>query len=95
VIAPGAACPSNVFFEEAIEQLGVDHLYITSANRSRRANGAAEEPAHWQAEGIAADFAHVPDLVVIAHRDEAAARAAYYCNPISLLDRFWFVCPLW
>jgi hypothetical protein len=77
VIAPGAACPSNAFFEQAIQQLGVDHLYITSVNRSRHVTGATEEPAHWQADGIAADFAHVPDLVVIAHRDEAAARAAY------------------
>ena len=77
VIAPGTACRSNTFLDKAIEQLGVEYLYITSANRSRHVTGAAEEPAHWRADGIAADFAHVPDLVVIAHRDEAAARAAY------------------
>ncbi|MFI6264882.1 hypothetical protein [Micromonospora sp. NPDC051006] len=77
VIAPGAACPSNAFFERAVAETGVDHLYITSANRSRHLTGAAEEPAHWKVGPLAADFTHLPDLVVLAHRDEAAARAAY------------------
>ncbi|TNH31468.1 hypothetical protein FHG89_02045 [Micromonospora orduensis] len=77
VIAPGLTCPSNVFFERALAETGTDHLYITSANRSRRLTGAAEEPAHWKACALAADFAHLDDLVVLAHRDEAAARAAY------------------
>lgn len=77
VIAPGLACPSNAFFERAVAETGLDHLYITSANRSRHLTGADEEPAHWRAEGIAADFAHLDDLVVLAHRDEAGARAAY------------------
>jgi hypothetical protein len=77
VIAPGQRCPSNAFFTQAVEALGTDILYITSANRSRHLTGAAEEPAHWQAPDLAADFAHVPELVVLAHRDEAAARAEY------------------
>lgn len=77
VIAPGAACPSNAFFAAAVEQLGERHLYITSANLSRQLTGAVEEPAHWMAAGIATDFAHLPDLVIIAHRDEAAAQASY------------------
>jgi tRNA A37 threonylcarbamoyladenosine synthetase subunit TsaC/SUA5/YrdC len=77
VIAPGAACPSNRFFDEAAVLMGGRPLYITSANRSRHLTGAAEEPAHWRASGIAADFAHVAELVIIEHRDEAAARAAY------------------
>jgi tRNA A37 threonylcarbamoyladenosine synthetase subunit TsaC/SUA5/YrdC len=77
VIAPGAACPSNVFFDLSARLMDGAPLYITSANRSRHLTGAAEEPAHWRADGIAADFAHVPDLVVIAHRDEARARATY------------------
>ncbi len=77
VIAPGSRCPSNVFFELSARLMGGSPLYITSANRSRHLTGAAEEPAHWRADGIAADFAHVPDLVVLAHRDEALARAAY------------------
>lgn len=77
VIAPGAACPSNVFFDLSARMLGGAPLYITSANRSRHLTGADEEPAHWRADGISVDFDHVPGLVVIAHRDEAAARAAY------------------
>ncbi|MEV1333999.1 hypothetical protein AB0J20_31000 [Micromonospora costi] len=77
VIAPGMGCLSNGFFAHATAEAGVDHLYITSANRSRHLTGADEEPAHWKADAITADFAHLPDLVVLAHRDEAAARAAY------------------
>ncbi|WP_410817782.1 hypothetical protein [Micromonospora sp. 050-3] len=77
VIAPGLTCPSNAFFERALAETGTDHLYITSANRSRHLTGAAEEPAHWKAGALAADFAHLDDLVVLVHRDEAAARAAY------------------
>ena len=71
VIAPGLTCPSNAFFERALAETGTDHLYITSANRSRHLTGAAEEPAHWKAGALAADFAHLDDLVVLAHRDEA------------------------
>jgi hypothetical protein len=77
VIAPGGACPSNVFFEQAVAALGTQLLYITSANRSRHLTGAAEEPAHWRADGIAEDFAHLPELAILRHRDEAAARALY------------------
>jgi tRNA A37 threonylcarbamoyladenosine synthetase subunit TsaC/SUA5/YrdC len=77
VIAPGAACPSNVFFDRAATLMRDAPLYITSANRSRHLTGADEEPAHWRADGIAADFDHVPELAIIAHRDEAAARATY------------------
>jgi tRNA A37 threonylcarbamoyladenosine synthetase subunit TsaC/SUA5/YrdC len=77
VIAPGLTCPSNTFFERALAEAGTDHLYITSANRSRHHTGAADEPAHWKAGALAADFAHLDDLVVLAHPDEALARAAY------------------
>ncbi|MEU9510512.1 hypothetical protein AB0D32_30010 [Micromonospora sp. NPDC048170] len=77
VIAPGLACPSNAFLVRAAAEAGVNHLHITSANRSRHLTGADEEPAHWTADGILADFAHLDGLVVLAHRDEAAARAAY------------------
>ncbi|GAA0727028.1 hypothetical protein Drose_12465 [Dactylosporangium roseum] len=73
VIAPGYACPSNGLFDLA----GDPWLYITSANRSRHLTGAAEEPAHWTARGIAADFEHVGNLVIVEHRDEAAARGRY------------------
>jgi hypothetical protein len=77
VIAPGAACPANAFFDLAVAALGTDVLYITSCNRSRHLTGALEEPAHWKAPGIVADFAHVENFVVLEHRDEAAARARY------------------
>jgi hypothetical protein len=77
LISPGTACPSNAFIDRAVTVLGVDHLAITSANRSRHLTGADEEPAHWRAAAIAADFTHVPDLTILAHPDEAAARAAY------------------
>ncbi|SIR71586.1 L-threonylcarbamoyladenylate synthase [Micromonospora avicenniae] len=77
VIAPGVLCPSNAFIERAASEAGVDHLAITSANRSRHLTGVDEEPAHWKADRLAADFAHLPDLVLLAHRDEAAARAVY------------------
>jgi hypothetical protein len=77
VIAPGRMCPSNRLFSRAVGRLGTDMLYITSANRSRHLTGAEEEPAHWQAPDLAADFAHVPGFLLIEHRNEAAARAAY------------------
>ncbi|MEU6205779.1 Sua5/YciO/YrdC/YwlC family protein [Micromonospora musae] len=89
VIAPGVLCPSNAFLERAAAEAGVDHLAITSANRSRHLTGVDEEPAHWKADGIAADFAHLPDFVLLAHRDEPAARAAYPAylpNSVTLLS---------
>ncbi|SCL35251.1 tRNA A37 threonylcarbamoyladenosine synthetase subunit TsaC/SUA5/YrdC [Micromonospora nigra] len=77
VIAPGPACPSNLFLARALAETGADHLHITSANRSRHRTGAVDEPAHWKAEGVLADLAGLADLVLLAHPDEAAARAAY------------------
>lgn len=75
VIVPGYACPSNDFLAEAIERAGDDHLYITSANRSRHLTGADDTPAHWRAEGVRADFGDRVHL--LEHPDETAARAAY------------------
>jgi hypothetical protein len=77
VIAPGYACASNRFLERAMDLLGVEFLYITSANRSRHLTGADDEPAHFTAAGLRAEFGHQPRFVVLEHRDEAAARAAY------------------
>ncbi|WP_199510693.1 hypothetical protein [Nucisporomicrobium flavum] len=74
VVVPGTRCPSNAFFAEAMNALGTDHLYITSANHSRHSTGRDEEPAHWTADGIAADFAHLDGFTVLAHDDEQAAR---------------------
>ncbi|RKN40583.1 hypothetical protein [Micromonospora endolithica] len=77
VIAPGPACPANGFLARALDEIGLDHLHITSANCSRHRTGAPDEPAHWKAAGVLADLGHLADLVLLAHPDEAAARSAY------------------
>jgi hypothetical protein len=77
VIAPGYACPSNHFLVSATEAVDDDLLYITSANRSRHLTGADDTPAHWRADGLRAEFGHVPGFEVLEHPDEAAARARY------------------
>lgn len=77
LIAPGYRCTSNQLLEAAIDRLPVRYLYVTSANRSRHQTGAEDEPAHFEAEGLKAEFGHEPDFHLLRHRDEAAARAAY------------------
>jgi hypothetical protein len=77
VIAPGYACASNGLLERAMELLDVEFLYITSANRSRHLTGADDEPAHFTADGLRAEFGHESRFLVLEHRDEFAARAAY------------------
>jgi hypothetical protein len=77
VIAPGAACPSNEFLTRALAATDDRLLYITSANRSRHLTGAEDSPAHWRAAGLAAEFGHEPDFLVLAHSDEGAARRRY------------------
>jgi tRNA A37 threonylcarbamoyladenosine synthetase subunit TsaC/SUA5/YrdC len=77
VIAPGYACPSNRFLARALHLVRDDLLFVTSANRSRHSTGAREEPAHWRAEALRAEFAAERDFVVLAHRDEPATRRRY------------------
>jgi hypothetical protein len=77
VIAPGYACPSNVFLSRARSGCGDDLLYITSANRSRHLTDADDSPAHWRADGLVAEFGAEDDFCLVAHADEAAARARY------------------
>jgi tRNA A37 threonylcarbamoyladenosine synthetase subunit TsaC/SUA5/YrdC len=77
VIAPGYACPSNRFLSRALGLVGDDLLYVTSANRSRHLTGAPDEPAHWRADGLRAEFGADPGFVVLAHPDEVAARRRY------------------
>jgi hypothetical protein len=77
VIAPGYACPSNRFLSRALDLVREDLLYVTSANRSRHLTGAPDEPAHWRADGLRAEFGSDPGFVVLAHPDEAAARQRY------------------
>ncbi|MDV9189586.1 hypothetical protein R6L23_15420 [Streptomyces sp. SR27] len=54
VVAHGYACPSNAFLARALAVTNGDILYITSANRSRQATGARDEPAHWRADALKA-----------------------------------------
>ena len=77
VIAPGYGCPSNRFLAQARRACGDDLLYITSANRSRHLTGADDSPAHWRADGLLAEFGDEDRFLLLAHPDEAAARARY------------------
>jgi hypothetical protein len=77
VIAPGYACPSNSFLSRARAACGDDLLYITSANRSRHLTGADDSPAHWRAGGLLVEFGAEDGFCLVAHPDEAAARARY------------------
>lgn len=74
VIAPGYACPSNSFVAQALAATGCQFLAITSANRSRSLTGTAEEPAHWQAADLRAEFAAERRWMLLEHHDENAAR---------------------
>jgi tRNA A37 threonylcarbamoyladenosine synthetase subunit TsaC/SUA5/YrdC len=74
VIGPGYACPSTAFIGACLHRIGSDVLYVTSANRSRHVSGAAEEPAHYRGDALAAEFADDPEFVLLRHRDESRAR---------------------
>jgi hypothetical protein len=77
VIAPGYRCPSNAFVGVCIRRVGTEFLYITSANRSRVLTGAREEPAHYRADALAAEFAGSAALPLLRHPDEERARSRY------------------
>lgn len=77
VIAPGYACPSNRLIARSLELIGERYLFGTSANRSRHVTGAEDEPAHYTADGLTAEFGEEPGFFVLRHADEAAARRAY------------------
>ncbi|MFI1809916.1 L-threonylcarbamoyladenylate synthase [Streptomyces sp. NPDC020422] len=70
VVAPGRACPSNAFLAAALERTGGDVLFVTSANRARQL-------PHWRAEGVVADFGREPEVRVLVHADDAAARRGH------------------
>jgi tRNA A37 threonylcarbamoyladenosine synthetase subunit TsaC/SUA5/YrdC len=78
VIAPGYACPSNRFLARSLEAIDEDILYITSANRSRHLTGADDEPAHYRADGLRAEFGHEPGFMVLEHDDEEEANQRTY-----------------
>lgn len=77
VISPGYGCPSNTFLAAATAAVGSSALYVTSANRSHRWSGTAEEPAHHRADALLDDFVDEPRMVLLRHRDEAVARERY------------------
>lgn len=77
LITPGYRCPSGDLLQQAIDRIGAPFLYVTSANRSRHVTGAEDEPAHFEADGLAAEFGGEPGFLILRHPDEAAARAAY------------------
>jgi tRNA A37 threonylcarbamoyladenosine synthetase subunit TsaC/SUA5/YrdC len=77
LIAPGYACPSNAFLGACLHRIGLDFLYVTSANRSHHLSGAIEEPAHYRGDALAAEFGGRPEFLLLRHRDEARARARF------------------
>jgi len=77
LIAPGYRCLSNSFLNQALARSADPFLYVTSANRSRHQTGAADEPAHYRGDGLAAEFGRGPGFCLLRHRNEWAARAAY------------------
>lgn len=77
MIAPGYACGSNRFLADSLDAIDDDLLAITSANRSRHLTGAPDEPAHWRAAPLAAEFGAEPGFFLLEHDDEEAARRAY------------------
>ena len=77
VITPGYACPSNRFLGQARRTCEDELLYVSSANRSRHLTGADDSPAHWRADGLVAEFGNEDGFLLLAHPDEAAARACY------------------
>jgi tRNA A37 threonylcarbamoyladenosine synthetase subunit TsaC/SUA5/YrdC len=77
VITPGFRCPSNAFIGRCLRRIGSDFLFVTSANRSRHLSGAAEEPAHYRADALLAEFGSGTPLPLLRHRDEERARGRY------------------
>lgn len=77
VIVPGYRCASSEFLALCLTLCGTDHLHITSANRSRHATGASEEPAHHRAAPLRTELAGSTRLLVLEHPDEDAAALAY------------------
>ena len=75
-IGPGYRCPSNELLADILARAGLDYLFITSANVSSGVTGRVEA-AHYDLRGMQEDFGESDGIVLIGHRDEAAARASY------------------
>ena len=76
LISPGLRCPSNQLVGEVLNRSGEDLLFITSANTSSTLSKQAEA-AHCEMRAIRDEFGHHPEVVLIGHNDEHAARAMY------------------
>lgn len=84
VIGPGHACPSHDLVARALRATGDGLLHVTSANRSRHAIGADDSPAHWRADGLAAEFGGEPGFFLLEHDDEDVARRRHPAHlPVS------------
>jgi 2-isopropylmalate synthase len=76
LIGPGHRCPSNELLDETLPQVDEDYLFITSANVSKGVTGRIEA-AHYDLEGMQADFGNSDGIVLIGHADEPGVRASY------------------
>ena len=77
VVLPGDRCPSNMFVRRALQVAGLDYLFGTSANRSHRVTGTADEPPHYRADALAQEFAAVPGFTLLRHVDDVATGRRY------------------
>lgn len=77
LVLPGDRCPSNLFVARALKLTGLDYLFGTSGNRSHRVTGMADEPPHYLADGLAAEFDGVPGFTLLRHADNVATGRQY------------------
>jgi hypothetical protein len=76
LISPGDVCPSNALVADALDLIGEDILYITSANTSSHVSKQVEA-AHFEIREIQREFGRRDDVVLIGHRNERAIRRQY------------------
>ncbi|HZB48479.1 MAG TPA: hypothetical protein VE547_05245 [Mycobacteriales bacterium] len=74
VVMPGPGCPSADFLARALRAAGTDLLATAIAGRCRALPAPVDEPAHWRAAGLRADFGTDPRFRLLEHRDDEVAR---------------------
>jgi hypothetical protein len=77
LVLPGDRCPSNLFVGRALQLTGLDYLFGTSGNRSHRVTGIIDEPPHYLADGLAAEFDSVAGVTVLRHADDEVTGRRY------------------
>src|SRR5215203_6072639 len=77
VITPGLACPSNAFIRRSLDLISSTYVYGTSANRSRHLTGAEDEPVHYRADAVMAEFGNEPGFILLRQDDDVATGRAY------------------